>query len=626
MDRKNLPSSSTGIVTVFLIAPSGFPARSLATIFSQEFQLDCVSSQSFMPQKKEIQSLSTASLKNTFLHFDSIENLSGLTPALRAAQEESINPYIVYVLPTISNELLQSIRTESNINQVDKIESLSKWLAFNISYLDRLNEYDCVFIEEAAFLQNQSVYLDLVRENLVNILISPPNTHHRSPKFSSFQVKRARSREGYASLGSPRPTNEIQCNLMATALLEDIPANSQQGSISQEHRAIARIQNCRRHASFTPAILAGSTKLIIYISENSKARGHIYRVSQMIQGLQYYGLDAFWLIPEEALQFKQQLESACLVVLHRCTWNKYTQAIYEYCSANGISTAFDIDDYLFDREIITKNYFHYYSKLDGNEKMAWKKLIDGYRLQLSLADYCFAPTQTLAQAMLELNTEVLILPNAYSPVTAKLSTHWSNAYRAESRGKSDSVTMGFMSGHATHDADFGQIAHLLFKILREHPHYILRIVGDVDLSPFHGQYRTQQLERRPSVEHVNFAFELANVDILLVPLELDNPFCDAKSPLKWFESAIAGTPAVCIDNPTYSAIIDNGINGFLCTTETDWERAITRLCNSSSLRRRIASQAKYDAEKFGIHSAIQPILSLLHKIEDDRTGNVTPNC
>jgi len=103
---------------------------------------------------------------------------------------------------------------------------------------------------------------------------------------------------------------------------------------------------------------------------------------------------------------------------------------------------------------------------------------------------------------------------------------------------------------------------------------------------------------------------LARLDILLVPLESPNPFCDAKSPLKWFESALAGTPSICVGNPVYNSIIKHGEDGLLCCTSEEWYQALMRLSQSTVERKAMADNATMVVkEKFSSSECIRTLLS-----------------
>lgn len=67
----------------------------------------------------------------------------------------------------------------------------------------------------------------------------------------------------------------------------------------------------------------------------------------------------------------------------------------------------------------------------------------------------------------------------------------------------------------------------------------------------------------PFQTFVELQYEQAEVDLNIVPL-VNTVFSNCKSELKYFETAIVGTPTCATPSFTYRSAIDSGENGFLC--------------------------------------------------------------
>jgi hypothetical protein len=85
--------------------------------------------------------------------------------------------------------------------------------------------------------------------------------------------------------------------------------------------------------------------------------------------------------------------------------------------------------------------------------------------------------------------------------------------------------------------------------------------------------------------------EIARFAVNIAPLEADNPFCEAKSELKFFEAALAGVPTIASPAGPFQRAIDDGVTGFLARTEDEWHAALTRLLTDGALRARMAQAA-----------------------------------
>jgi SAM-dependent methyltransferase len=105
----------------------------------------------------------------------------------------------------------------------------------------------------------------------------------------------------------------------------------------------------------------------------------------------------------------------------------------------------------------------------------------------------------------------------------------------------------------------------------------------------------ERIELRPPVPWQDLPRLIRRVDINLAPLELDNPFTECKSSLKYFEAAILGVPTVASDLEPYRESVAHGENGYLCRTEEEWFQCISRLIEESSLREKMGSLARKDA-------------------------------
>jgi glycosyltransferase involved in cell wall biosynthesis len=163
----------------------------------------------------------------------------------------------------------------------------------------------------------------------------------------------------------------------------------------------------------------------------------------------------------------------------------------------------------------------------------------------------------------------------------------------------------------------------LLDIMDRHRELRFRLVGHLDLGP---QWR----RHRDRVERVGFLpppallRAIAETDINLAPLEPGNPFCEAKSELKFFEAAIVGVPTIASATEPFAAAIEDGISGLLVTDAQGWRRALDLLVTSPDRRRAVGAAAKQRAlARFG-PAVVTPLavsaLGLRALCSDDNTG------
>src|SRR5262249_2125519 len=87
---------------------------------------------------------------------------------------------------------------------------------------------------------------------------------------------------------------------------------------------------------------------------------------------------------------------------------------------------------------------------------------------------------------------------------------------------------------------------------------------------------------------------LASLDINLAPLEKHNPFCNAKSELKYLEAAAVGVPTIASRWGAYATVIQSSETGFLAATPAEWYDALERLVTDQALRRTMGERARTD--------------------------------
>jgi len=85
------------------------------------------------------------------------------------------------------------------------------------------------------------------------------------------------------------------------------------------------------------------------------------------------------------------------------------------------------------------------------------------------------------------------------------------------------------------------------------------------------------------------------VDINLAPLVLNDPFCESKSELKFFEAGVVGVPTVAVANRTFSEAISDGVDGFLAKDTDEWVQKLEKLILEPNLRQKMGQKARETA-------------------------------
>jgi len=318
-----------------------------------------------------------------------------------------------------------------------------------------------------------------------------------------------------------------------------------------------------------------------YDSFSSRYRVEHFREQLLIQGISSDYVNKKALKRVDPRQYNT-------VVIYRCRHTSITEATIKAFHEHGKKVFYDIDDYIFSYDDIKDLDF-----LSGEDYKGFEKYSNEIRKCMALCDGFITSTTYMKQAIQTAfpNAPVVINRNVASIEMASLSTTALNKIRKSA----DRVVMGYFSGSKTHDGDFGVIADTVLTLFEKYDFLHLKIVGCLNLSDAFKEYEDR-------ITHIDFVDWrelpdlIASADINLMPIE-DTFFHRCKSENKWMEAALVATPTVCSYNKELEPIIQDGVTGFLCRTEAQWESVLTRLIEEPDLRMKIGSAAKNVAYK-----------------------------
>jgi hypothetical protein len=131
----------------------------------------------------------------------------------------------------------------------------------------------------------------------------------------------------------------------------------------------------------------------------------------------------------------------------------------------------------------------------------------------------------------------------------------------------------------------------VLAILARYPQVWLHVSGHLALdSRFHA-YR-EHIRRAPFVAWQELPNLVAQVDVNLAPLEVENPFCQAKSEIKYTEAALVGVPTIASPTEAFSYAIRPGETGLLAGGMDAWVESLARLIDDPDERSRLGENAR----------------------------------
>ena len=372
-------------------------------------------------------------------------------------------------------------------------------------------------------------------------------------------------------------------------------------------RCIARLglKHLPRLPRHEPAGVQGSSRpgdghRIVFVSGESDTPGHAYRVNRFAQAAAELGcaVDVIDIDDLSAAHAGDATPAPAVVVIWRARWSRRLEQAVAAWRRHGSRIMFDVDDLMVDPALATADM------IDGIRSMGLKpadiaRHYAAIRRTLDLADECLAPTEPLAAALRACGKPAEVAVNGFDHDTYRASREAVLHRRAA--GGDGLVRIGYASGSRTHQRDFAVAADAVAAVLRARPSCRLVLFREprrgaplLDLHEFPAfAGLDDRIEWRPLVPLARLPDELARFDVNLAPLEVGNPFCEAKSELKYFEAAVVDVPTIASPTEPYRAAIVPGETGLLAATSAEWQAALLRLVDDRPLRRRLAKNARH---------------------------------
>ncbi|MEM7256888.1 MAG: hypothetical protein AAF404_05820 [Pseudomonadota bacterium] len=162
---------------------------------------------------------------------------------------------------------------------------------------------------------------------------------------------------------------------------------------------------------------------------------------------------------------------------------------------------------------------------------------------------------------------VHVVSNGLSPMWLQ---HADN-HQCNEAAPGDGATLSYLPGTRSHDADFRSVQSAVSQWLASDAARRLKIVGELTLD--HSVVNPRQVIQEPLVPYFQLPDKIRGSGITLAPL-VSNQFNQAKSHIKFLESAAFGVPIVASPNADISQ--HRQVRGLVCAADStrDWLDAI----------------------------------------------------
>jgi glycosyltransferase involved in cell wall biosynthesis/predicted O-methyltransferase YrrM len=249
----------------------------------------------------------------------------------------------------------------------------------------------------------------------------------------------------------------------------------------------------------------------------------------------------------------------------------------------------DFDDYVFDPNFDYKRWVWGLSVLTKEQLDNYMPGVIGYHEMLRDCTAAIFATPFLAASAERIGLRSLVHRNSLNERYIRSSLQAMTMRPSRSR-----ITVGYVSGTRTHDADFREAEDALIRVLQRHPELELRIFGLLELGPKFDPVKDQVKQVGPT-SYYDMPKIISEFDINIAPLEQGNPYCQGKSEVKYLESAAVAVPTIASRSDSYIFAIANGSNGLLAGSTQEWFENLETLISNHQIRRRMGMRARNDA-------------------------------
>ena len=261
-------------------------------------------------------------------------------------------------------------------------------------------------------------------------------------------------------------------------------------------------------------------------------------------------------------------DSIRLILLHRLPMTSSLKKLLSRCDRKNIPVILDLDDAIHDPDLYSRSaVFDHLNKVERYLHLQMARKINE---TLMRATHVTASTDKLAAYIRNCRPNVSTIPNRVSQVMI-------DASRSSSTRSGETLVIGYLSGSDTHQRDLAGISGAILSIMEEIPETKLLLAGPVHLPGNLAAMAPERIIHFPFQPWPHYLSGFSEICINLAPLEPENPFCLAKSAVKYLEAALAGVPTIAYPAPDFRRLIRDGETGFLAQTPSDWRR-ILRHC------------------------------------------------
>lgn len=258
-----------------------------------------------------------------------------------------------------------------------------------------------------------------------------------------------------------------------------------------------------------------------------------------------------------------------IVFIYREAFMTGTIVFEKMLKRSGVKIVYDFDDAIWNHDVS-----------QANKALGWLKRPEKTNDIIALADLVIVGNQYLATHAARFNAHAVVIP----------STIDLNYYQVPEKKKAKAVIIGW-SGSLTTIEHFKPIIPVLKKVKEKYGERVaFRVFGMSD-------YTQEELNIKGiGWTPQNEVEQIAAFDIGIMPLP-DNQWTRGKCGMKGLQYMALEVPAVMSAVGVNKDIVQDGINGFLATTDAEWIEKLSLLIESTALRESLGKAGRKTIEE-----------------------------
>lgn len=272
-------------------------------------------------------------------------------------------------------------------------------------------------------------------------------------------------------------------------------------------------------------------------------------------------------------------------VFHRTVMTSTVSKLIRKIKQQHKEIIFETDDLLFDPKYLKQA--DYLKNISSLEKRAYENGLGAEILNDPYVRVCTTTTRFLADKLKEKGKQVFIVQNKLSNEDLKMAEE---VLKNKKPHNSQQILLGYFSGTMSHNKDFATITDALVEVMKKYSQVKLFLAGPLNIENQLDKF-SSRIIRSSFVSRKEHFENIAGVDINLAPLEIGDPFCEAKSEIKFSGAGILKVPTIATATQTFKEAITDGVDGFVVSTTNEWMIKLGKLIDDEKLRKEMGEKA-----------------------------------